>query len=278
LAAARGLTAAVASPADLLEAERCLSQLEDRLDLPDAEILRRTVRLRLDARAQNPRQLSRDQLDQLTEGLPHVPQTVLFRAECWYQFARRAKEPARGAWQDCWTRPNSCLPRRGVPTSEGATVLLIVRAALLLRSVAGLMLAQEPDTHPLFPVAAAVTNAWLAGLRLATQSIRTPCYRTVQTEIPNLDGDLSILCPEDAALVRIVVAHAARRPANEADFERLSGWGPDEFFAMSLLRARQARLRGFDREAADWYNRLFEEAKDRGPNFLLDVQAEEGMG
>jgi hypothetical protein len=126
-----------------------------------------------------------------------------------------------------------------------------------------------------------VTNTWLAGLRLLAQSVRTPRYRAAPEALPKLNGAISILCPEDAALVRIAVAHAAGRPADETDFATLCGWGPNEFFAMSLLRARQARLRGNGPEAEDWYNRLFEEvreARDRDLDFLLDVEDRERGG
>jgi hypothetical protein len=45
-----------------------------------------------------------------------------------------------GAWEGCRDRSTSCLPRTGVATSEGGTAGVILRPALLLRSVASLML------------------------------------------------------------------------------------------------------------------------------------------
>lgn len=177
LAVARSLTAAVSSPGDLHEAERCLVELGDRPDLPEAQMIRRTVGLRLEARSGRGQHLSKDQLDRLTTGLPDIPQTLLFHAECWYQFARHAQSWAKGAWQDCRDRSESCLPKTGVFSSEGGTVALSLRGAILLRAVARLMLGMEPDLPSFSFTQATLTNAWLAGLHLAAQTVRLPLSR-----------------------------------------------------------------------------------------------------
>ena len=63
--------------------------------------------------------------------------------------------------------------------------------------------------------------------------------------------------------------------ADEVDLAALAGWNREQFFAIHLLRARQARLQGDDLAAEEEYNRVLEEAMARGPNFLLDVEAGE---
>jgi len=269
LAVARALAAGAAGPDELPAAERALSELGDRPDLPEAEILRRALGLRLATRSGGGGRLSADEVEHLCHGLPNLPQALLFRAECWYHFARHASGPAEGAWQTCLDLSGGCLTKGGLRPWERGT-------ALLLRAVARLMLALEPDCPPAETAATTANDSWLAGLRLVAQSVRTPRYRTPTPDLPRLpDEDISVLCPGDAALVRIAVAHAAGRPARETEFVTLSGWGREQFFAISLLRARQAGLLGHDPEASDGYNLLFQEARAGGPDFLLDVEAGE---
>jgi hypothetical protein len=269
LAVARASAVAAAGKNDLREAERCLAELGDRPDLPEVEIIRRIVGLRHSNRPGSGCRMSVDEVERLSHGLPNLPQAILFRAECWYRFCRQARESASGAWQTCLDLSGRFLARTtGRPWERGA--------ALLLRAIARLMLALEPDSPPTATSSAAPTDAWLAALRLAAQSVRTPRYRVAPRAVPKLpDEDISILSPEDAALVRIIVAHAAGCPADEAHFADLSSWGREQFFAISLLRARQARLKGNELEAREAYNRVLREAMNGGPDFLLDVEAGE---
>jgi hypothetical protein len=250
-------------PAEVHEANRCLVELGDRPDLPEAEVLRRTVELRLKGG-----RLSADDVDRLVDGLPDVPQSLLLRAEVWYQFARYATGSTPGSWQTCLELTSRCL-KAGLRVPEH-------QMALVVRAVARLMLGVEPDAAPGGHAPTTVTGAWLAGLRLVAQSIRTPRFRAAASARPKLpEAEISILRREDAALVRIAVAHAASQPAVRADFDAVGGWGHDQFFAIHLLRARQARLQGDDLVARAEYNRVFQEARDRGPDFLLDVEAGE---
>src|SRR5205814_303790 len=143
----------------------------DRQDLPEVNILRRTIGLRLAARAQaTADHIDLDELERLTRGLPEIPQALLFQTECWYQFARRARGDATGGWHACanWAGKYLALPGMRLPER---------RVALLLRAVARLMLALEPDATPAAAVADTPDEAWLKGLRMAAQSVRTPRYR-----------------------------------------------------------------------------------------------------
>jgi hypothetical protein len=269
LAVARASAVPAAGTNDLCEAERCLAELGNRPDLPEAEIIRRIVGLRLSNRPGSAPRMSVDQVEWFSNGLPDLPQVILFRAECWYRFSRQARESASGGWETCLHLSGRFLARTMVrPWERGA--------ALLLRAIARLMLALEPDSPATAISSATPTEAWLAALRLAAHSVRTPRYRVAPRAVPKLpDQDISILSPEDAALVRIIVAHAVGRPADEAHFTALSSWGREQFFAISLLRARQARLKGNNLEAREAYNRVLREAMTGGPDFLLDVEAGE---
>jgi hypothetical protein len=267
LAVSRAFTAGSAD--DLHQANGCLAELGDRPDLPEAEILRRTVALRLNAQSGGARRLSADDVERLGRGLPDLPQALLFRAECWYQFARHAQGSAVGGWQTCLDLASRCLTRVGMPLPER-------RPALVLRALARLMLALEPDSPPLALSSEAATDIWVAALCLAAQSVRTPRHRAEPPVLSRLEGsDIPVLCPEDAALVRITVAHGTGRPAAENDLAALSHWQAEQFFAINLLRARQARLQGNDLEARERYNQLFQDAIAHGPDFLLDVEANE---
>ena len=204
LAAARALSLVAGGSADLQEAKRCLVELGDRPDLPEAEILRRTVGLRLAGLAEGGGRLSADDVDRLVDGLPDVPQALLFRAECWYQFARHTTGSSPGGWQTCLELTGRCL--------QTALRLPERRMALVLHAVARLMLALEPDAAPSGFSPTTAADVWLAGLRLVTQSIRTPRFRVPPSLRPKLvDNEISILSREDAALLRTVVAHAAGR-------------------------------------------------------------------
>lgn len=118
-------------------------------------------------------------------------------------------------------------------------------------------------------------EAWLSALRLVAESMRTP-QRPVHGILHRLpEADISILASEDAALARIGVAHAAGRPAASVHFAVLAACGRAQFFGISLLRARQARLEGNEVKASEAYDRALREAMASGPDFLLDVVAGE---
>jgi hypothetical protein len=269
LAVAWASTAASATKDDLEEAARCLEELGARPDLPEAEIIRRTVDLRLSVTQGRGARMSVDEVDRLGSGLPDLPQTILFRAECWYRFCRQVHGSATGGWETCLDYSGHFLARMSGSCRD-------YRAALLLRAVARLMLAQELDSPWTVSSPTGPTDRLLAGLRLAAQAVRTSRYRLASETIPKPpEEEFSILCPEDVALVRIAIAHASGCPADRVHFAALSGWGREQFFAMNLLRARQATLSGDDLEAGEWYNRVRLEAITSGPDFLLDVEAGE---
>lgn len=271
LALARAFAAG--APVDLHESERLLAELGQRTDLPEAEILRRTVNLRLTAHGGNVWRLLFDQVNELTSDLVDIPQALLFRAECWYQFARHTQDPTEGGWRSCLELANQCLTRAGTRPAER-------RTAQVLHALARLMLALQPDTLPAKSQTGTVTDAWLTGLRVAAQSIRTPRYRITSKDVPDLDhNEVSVLCPEDAALIRVAVSLAQGRPARDSDFAVFAGWTNRQFFAINLLRARQSRLKKNESEARACYNRVLDEALlDRRLDFLIDVEASERMG
>src|SRR5262249_24819304 len=58
-------------------------------------------------------------------------------------------------------------------------------------------------------------------------------------------------------------------------WERIKNWPPERFFAIRLLRARQAALEGRTTEARQEYDRLLQEAMTKGQDFFLDIVAAE---
>ena len=259
LAAGRTLLIVAADVEGLQRADACLTGLDDRPDLPEAYVLHQTISLRIAARSEQSQTLSSDDIDRFRRRLPDFPQEQIFLAECWYHFARGSRGSADGAWQSCLKCADAYMKIPGTPATER-------RAAELLRTLARLMLKTKSDVTP-------STDPWLACIQLTAHSMRaSQGPRVRRTKAPSLtDPAPMVLRPEDEAIVRIARDHAAGRPADEAMFARLSGWKRDRFFAIRLLYARQARLKGRANEAAAEYTRLFEEASESGPDFLLDV-------
>jgi hypothetical protein len=84
-----------------------------------------------------------------------------------------------------------------------------------------------------------------------------------------------VLRLEDEDLLRLIVLQAAGQESASQLWERIKNWPPERFFAIRLLRARQAALEGRTNEAREEYNRLLEETTTKGKNFLLDIVAGE---
>jgi hypothetical protein len=273
LAAARALKVVAVSVGELLQAEHCLVGLDKgRPDLPEANILSRTIQLRIAARSEGGSRLTYDRLEQLTDELPDIPLADLFRAECWYQFVRSTPEAAIGPWNTCLEQIELCLSSPQWHEAER-------REPLLLRALAKLMLAREPDDPAELSPGVSESAAWLAGLRLAAQSVRKAHFKVPRAKLPNLpEHEPGILHPADVSLVRIALMHAVGKAADESLFGALAGWGRGQFFAIRLLRARQARLRGRETQANGEYTALLQEALNGGPDFLLDVAAAENAG
>jgi hypothetical protein len=271
LAAGRAFLVVADDVEELRRADACLTGLDDRSDLPEAYVLHQTIGLRIGARSGHTRSLSSDDIDRSRRYLADFPQKQVFLAECWYHLARGTGGPTHGAWQSCLERADAYLTTPGTPCPER-------REAEVLRALARLMLKMGPEAPSRASAKESKTaDPWLAGLQLTANSIRVPQGRSaLRTKVPALtDLVPAVLRPEDDALVRIAVAHAVGRAADETLLAFLAGWQRDQFFAIRLLRARQARLKGRADEAAVEYTHLLNETNVEGPDFLLDIVAAE---
>jgi hypothetical protein len=261
--------ASAESADDLRQAEICLGELGRREDLPEARILAEVLALRL-GQPDGVGGLSHDYLGRLERDLPDCAQKWLLLAEGYYRFARRMGGLATGSWYTCRELAGRCLECLcGLPGYRPER-----RDALLMRGLACLVLGLDLETSAAH---AAVSSRWRDALRFAASYLRTPWVRPLRRDVPCLEEEApTILREEETALLRLVCTQAAGGAAAARSLlSRLDGWGRDQFFAIRLLRARQARLDGRDADARLEYDCLLEEATAHGPNFLLDVVAEE---
>lgn len=259
---------ATSSRDDLLSGQSALRWLGPRPDIPESEIFGRMIDLRLRTPSEPPGANAYGTLESLTDGLRDLPQTDLFRAECWYRLCRATAERADGAWRSCHEWAAQFLSQqRTRPWERGA--------ATLLRALARLTLALEIETTSDSCVSGCL-GLWLNGVNNLARAMRTSQYQvSAKSTLALPDADISILTPADAALIRIGAAHAAGQPAAQAHFARLASWRREQFFGINLLRARQARLEGNKSAAVEIYDRLLKEAITDGRNSLLDVVANE---
>jgi uncharacterized membrane-anchored protein len=72
-----------------------------------------------------------------------------------------------------------------------------------------------------------------------------------------------------------VVAQACRLKEASELARALQPWGPDKFFAIRLLEARQALLEGRRVEARETYDALLQQAIAKGPDYFLELVAAE---
>jgi hypothetical protein len=265
----------------LEQARDCLAGLAGRDDLSEARLLQETVILRLSCRSDGREPMSRERISQLEYGLAECPRKLLLLAECHYHMARDSRCEPEACWRSC-----AELSDRYLASTATGGDLPERREAMLLREVSRLMLGLEPagpgaGEGP--APGAAVVGPWAAAARLAAAYVRS--VRTREREATAHARELDrapapqVLRPEDEDLLRLVVAQAAGHKTASRLWERIKNWPPERFFAIRLLRARQAVLEGQTTEARQEYDRLLQEAMTKamtkGQDFFLDIVAAE---
>jgi hypothetical protein len=266
LAAARAFLAFASDFGDLRRAADCLAGLAERTDLPEALVLRETVTWRLASWGIATETLTLERVERLS-WLPRVPRRLLLEAEGWYHLARNVPCGSAGAWGSALELAERFL---GLPETRGDRMER--RDARLLAALSRLMLAQEP-----MPSEPEEADAWLQAVGFAVSYVRTPWRQPLSPEnVPTLGQQApTIFQPADADLLRFITAQARGENPSGPFAESLGQRGTEWFFAVQLLRARQARWSGRLLEARSQYERLLEQTQIDGPDFLLAVAVEE---
>jgi len=116
-------------------------------------------------------------------------------------------------------------------------------------------------------------SSWLKGLQFLASYVREPRLRVLSaTGVPTLIEPVPLVFRRaEENLVRIGTLQARGDDVPASLWGPLTGWQSDDFVAIGLLRARQARREGRTEDAEREYHKLFEQAKEQGPDFLLDV-------
>ena len=217
--------------------EELLAPLANRPDLPEAAALATLLALHRDPPGAPTRQA----------GVPTCPESLLVRAEEEYHFARTRRGGVPAAWRSCQelceqvarTAPQFCLARSD---------------AVLLWAVAQVM---QPEKPPRTLPAVELLPGHAAWARAVAFLGRAIWSRTDAGLPPGpLPPAPPVLRPEDVRLVQLAVADAAGSADADALLATFAGWGPGEFFAIGLFRARAAVRAGRGREAGEEYDRL----------------------
>ena len=270
LAAGRAVLAVASTVEELGLAIDRLADLSDRTDLPEALLLRETLALRREGHTSIRETWSQERVERLGHALPDIPGKALLLAEAYYHYARHLPGGAPAFWQSCLE-----LTERFLAVSGLRELRSLKADGLLLRELARLNLAKPPLVAEL-PPTDDIRGTWIAAARHAGHSIRAAGGRGPGATPPRLPLlSPCVLRPEDVALLRVTTAQGRGESAPEDAWALLRHWQPGQFFAIRLLRARQARLQGQIDEARAEYDRLLAEVLDRGPDDLLDVVTKE---
>lgn len=277
LAAARALILVAVSAEPLQQARDCLVGLAGRDDLGEARLLRETALLRLSCRSEGGELMSRERISRMEHGLAECPRKLLLLAECHYHMARDSRCEPEACWRSC-----AELSDRYLASRAAGRDLPERGEAMLMREVSRLMLGLEPAAGSGAgegPAPWGVVGPWAAAARLAAGYVRGVRTRERKASAHGRELDRSpapqVLRPEDEDLLRLVVAQAAGQKTASRLWERIKDWPPQRFFAIRLLRARQAVLEGRTTEARQEYDRLLQEAMTKGQDFFLDIVAAE---
>jgi hypothetical protein len=249
-------------------------RLRDRDDLPEARVLATVLDIRGADPLASTSEWSLARVDETEARLPSTPAAAAVRAECWYRFARTAGGPADGCWRACADLADrylsAGLPETGIAFSD----------ALLIRDLARLVLGSPPATDPVPPGVQPGHRVWIDAVRFAARFLRQPWHgRPNSLNEFDLTGTApSVLCPDDAALIRVLVGIATGRGEPEQHWPLVAGMPDGYFYALPLLRARYARYVGSP-TADEEYTRAWAAASlpvsGSGAALLLDVIAEE---
>lgn len=250
--------------------ESCLAGLCSREDLHEVRIVLAAVALRR-GRDRNAVDLSNKRA-LLADTLIECPQKHLLFAEHYYHMATLLGGKSVGSWQTCEQEAGNARKMLGTGSPPWSVDYL---DACLLQMLARLMLAQEPA-----PPLPDVPNRWrwLDVLSFVADHVRTAWVKKARKRKPPAlpRSSPTILRRNELDLIRLGYFQAVGAATESASLlARFNGWTRDDFFAIRLLRARQARLEGRDEDARREYRHLVDEASSNGPDFLLDVAAEE---
>jgi hypothetical protein len=277
LAAGRALILTAAGPEHFEQGIDFLSDLFNRQDLSEVQLLREIADLRLNSRSPDRiLPISRDAIYRLQKALPDSPRKQLLIAEGHYHLARDTQLSASGCWRTCIELSDSYLncPSTGHDSPERCE-------ARLLRELGRLMLGLETSSRTEKDPASdtAAMAPWIDAVRFASTYIRNILPK--RSKLPPTARAVTaapapgILRGEDEHLLRLVLAQAGRYDSATEYWKEIESWTPERFFAIRLLRARQAVLDGKTDFARDEYSRLLEETLVKGPNFFLDIIAAE---
>jgi hypothetical protein len=269
IAAARAALA-VLPPSEWGPARTAVGRLCGRDDLPEAVTLAAEFQIRGGGLSGADGEWSLARVEELDAWLPATLDADVVRAECWYRLARASAGPAPGCWRSCLERADRCLasglPETGIAFSD----------VVLLRDLARMMLGFAPAAAPDPARLLQGHRGWVRAVRYADRFMRRPWHgRTDAAGQPDLAGPApSVLCPEDEALIRVVVGLATGCGDPARHWSLVAGLPDGYFYALPLLRARYARAAG-DPAAGEEYARAwaaFQSGEDAG---WLDLIAEE---
>jgi len=238
--AAAGAALVVQSPSEWEAVRSAVDRLQGRDDLPEARILSTLLDIRGADPLASATGWSLARVEETEARLPKIPAAAAVRAECWYRLARSAGGTAEGCWRACadWAGRylTAGLPETGIAFSD----------ALLIRDLARLVLGTPPATDPVPPGVLPSPRVWIDAVRLAARFVRQPWYGRPNSLIEfDLTGTApSVLCLEDAALIRVLVGIATGRGEPERHWPLVAGLPEGYFYALPLLRARYARYVG----------------------------------
>lgn len=251
-------------------AEEVLSGLVHRTDLAEVQLTQSKIQLRT-GRLQRPDELKGAKVA-VERAVADCPQKTALLAEFDYHYASQPGK-STAIWSDCFHAADKALRM----VDAASWPLQVERLdSLLLKTLSSFMLAREPvSTQGLHTEG---PWAWLEYLEFAARFLRTPwCELADRSHVPSESLPvLTILRPDHAALIKLMICQATGRILAAAEIiSEFAAWSSDEFFAIDLLRARQARLESKAKVSAAFYNQALTKARQDGPDFLLELLLEE---
>ncbi len=270
------LTAAEAAlvvrpPSGWAEVRTAVNRLAVRDDLPEAKVFAATFAIRSGPGEGVGGEWSLSRVEEVKADLPNARGAAVVLAECWYRLARSAGQPAAGCWRSCLELCNRYLTHGGCETG------LAFSDALLLRDLACLMLRADPASGPAPTDVLPGHRGWIEAIRLAGRFLRQPWHGRANREpLADLTSPApTVLCREDEALVRFLVAMVTGSGEPERYWPLVSELSEGYFYALPLLRARYARSQGDLTTAEEEYNRAWAVSLAGEHNDFLDVIAAE---
>ena len=272
LAAARAALV-VCPQSDWAEARTAVERLQERKDLPEAKLLSIMFEIRGDEIRKTAGSWSYARVEEVLARLPKDPGADAVQAECWYRLAQSSRVPETGCWESCRTWSQRYL------AADTANTSLAFSDTLLLLHFARMMMGADPPAGPVPPGILPGHMKWIDAIRFATAFLRQPWQGRANQEVHlGLSGVVapSVLCPEDEALLRVVVGIATGSGEAERGWSVVSDLPDGYFYAYPLLRARYARYTG-DQNANDEYTRAWAAFLSGEHSNLLDVIAAERL-